>query len=57
MCLPHPIERKTKLIHLGWHKCMLSKSSTSLNIAIEDHLTSNEEDAPSDIDEKKGSNK
>jgi hypothetical protein len=57
MCLPHPIERKTKLIHLGRHKCMLSKSSTFLNIAIEDYLTSNEEDAHFNIDEEKGSNK
>jgi hypothetical protein len=55
--LPHPIQRKTKLIHLGGHKCMLQKSSTSLNIAIEDYLMSNEKDVPFDIDGEKGSNK
>lgn len=53
MCLPHPIERKTKLIHLGRHKCMHPNSNTSLNIAIEDYWTSHEEDAPFDIDEEK----
>ncbi len=57
MCLLHPIQRKTKLIHLGAHKCMLPKSGTSLNIAIEDYLMSNEEDVPFDIDEEKGNNK
>jgi hypothetical protein len=57
MYLPHPIERKTKLIHLGQHERMLPKSSTFFNIAIEDYLTSNEEDAPFDTDEEKGNNK
>jgi hypothetical protein len=36
---------------------MLPKSNTFLNIAIEDYLTSNEEDVPFDIDKEKGNNK
>jgi hypothetical protein len=36
---------------------VLPESGTSLNIAIEDYLMSNEEDVPFDVDEEKGSNK
>lgn len=49
--------KEFKIIPPWWARMYASKKQHILNIAIEDYLMSNEEDAPSDIDEEKGNNK
>jgi hypothetical protein len=52
LCVSNPIERKAKLVYIGGHGQMLSKSGTSFNNTIKDYLMSSKEDASSSIDKK-----
>jgi hypothetical protein len=49
--VPHPIERKSKLVYISGHEQMLSKSGTYSNNTIKDYLMLGKEDASSNIDE------
>jgi hypothetical protein len=49
--VPHPIERKAKLVYIGGHEQMLSESGTSSNHTIKDYLMSSKEDASSNTNE------